>query len=56
MYLKLCHPRALEALQNVDYSRFFNHTAYTQALSLQEINYLLNEYIFGDGGVIQIRK
>lgn len=56
MFLKLCHPRALEALQHVDYSRFFNHTAYTQALSLQEINYLLNEYIFGDSGVIQLRK
>lgn len=56
MFLRLCHPRALEALQNIDYSRFFNHTAYTQALSLQEINFLLNEYIFDDSGVIQTRK
>jgi hypothetical protein len=56
MFLKLCHSRALEALQHVDYSRFFNHTAYTQALSLQEINYLLNEYLFDNSGVIQSRK
>jgi predicted RNA methylase len=48
MFLKLKHEKALEALQNVDFSKFFNHTAYTQALSIKEINYLLNEYIFGD--------
>ncbi len=48
MFLKLNHPRALEALQSVDFSKFFNHTAYTEALSIVEINYLLNEYIFGD--------
>lgn len=56
MFLKLCHERALEALQSVDFSRFYNHTAYTAALSLQEINFLLNEYVFGDGGVIQPHK
>lgn len=44
-FLKLNHPRALEALKNVDFSRFYNHTAYTEALGLQEINYLLNEYL-----------
>lgn len=44
-FLKLNHPRALEALKAVDYSRFFNHTAYTEALGLQEINFLLNEYL-----------
>lgn len=48
MFLKLCHPQALEALQSVDFSRFFNNTAYTEALSIQEINFLLNERIFGD--------
>ena len=47
MFLTLHHPKALEALQSVDFSRFFNNTAYTEALSIQEINYLLNEYIFG---------
>jgi hypothetical protein len=45
MFLKLRHPRALEALQNVDFSRFYLHTAYTPALSLQEINFLINEYL-----------
>lgn len=49
MFLKLQHPRALEALQAVDFSRFFKNTAYTEALSLQEINFLLNEYLIGEG-------
>jgi hypothetical protein len=48
MFLKLKHPKSLEALQNVDFSKFFMNTAYTAALSISEINYLLNEYIFGD--------
>lgn len=48
MFLKLIHPRALEALNKVNYSKFYKNTAYTEALSLQEINYLLNEEIFGD--------
>ena len=48
LFLKLGHPRALEALTKVDYSRFFKNTAYTEALSLPEINFLLNEYLFGD--------
>ena len=47
MYLKLEHPRAFEALRSVDFSRFYNNVAYTESLSLQEINYLLNEYLFG---------
>lgn len=48
LFLKLNHPRALEALEKVDYSRFYRNTAYTEALSLQEINFLLNEYLFGN--------
>jgi predicted RNA methylase len=48
MFLKLHHPKALDALESVDYSKFFRNTAYTEALSLQEINYLLNEAIYGD--------
>ena len=48
MFLKLKHPQALAALESVDYSKFFRNTAYTEALSLQEINYLLNEEIYGD--------
>lgn len=48
MFLKLKHPQARAALESVDYSKFFKNTAYTEALSLQEINYLLNEEIYGD--------
>lgn len=48
MFLKLLHPQALEALQSVDFSRFYRNTAYTEALSLQEINFLLNERILGN--------
>jgi predicted RNA methylase len=48
MFIRLKHPRALEALQVVEFSKFFMHTAYTEALSIQEINFLLNEYLFGD--------
>ena len=48
MFLKLHHPQALKALQTVDFSKFYMNTAYTQALSLPEINYLLNESIYGN--------
>lgn len=48
MFLKLRHPQALSALESVDYSKFFKNTAYTEALSLQEINYLLNEKIYSN--------
>lgn len=48
MYLRLAHPDALDALKTVDYSRFADNVAYTPALSIQEINYLLNEYVYGD--------
>ena len=48
LFLKLNHPKALAALESVDFSRFYKSTAYTEALSLQEINYLLNEEIFGN--------
>lgn len=48
LFLKLSHPQALSALRSVDFSRFFKSTAYTEALSIQEINFLLNEQIYGD--------
>jgi hypothetical protein len=48
LFLKLNHPQALAALRSVDFSKFFKSTAYTEALSIQEINYLLNEQIYGD--------
>jgi len=44
-FFKLNHPRALEALTSVDFSQFYNHTAYTEALGLQEINFLINDYL-----------
>lgn len=45
MFLKLQHSEALQALQSVDFSRFYNNVAFTKALSFQEINYLVNEYL-----------
>jgi hypothetical protein len=48
MYLKFNHPRAKKAIENSDFSKFYMNTAYTEALSLPEINYVLNEYIYGD--------
>ena len=48
MFLKLNHPKALESLRSANFEKFFKNTAYTEALSLQEINYLLNEQILGD--------
>ncbi len=51
MFLKLIHPDALRALKSVNFDRFSRNTAYTQALSLPEINYLLNEFILNDAKV-----
>lgn len=53
MFLKLHHPKALATLQSVDFSKFYKNTAYTEALSLQEINYLLNEAILGNPHLIE---
>ena len=53
MFLKLHHPQALKALQSVDFTKFSKNTAYTQALSLPEINYLLNERILGNPHLIE---
>ena len=44
MFLKLSHPSVLNALHNVDYSRFYNNVAFIQSLSTVEIRYLLNDY------------
>lgn len=54
IYFRTLHPRALEALRNVDYRRFSKNVAYTEALSIQEINYLLNEYLFGDPRIVEV--
>ena len=49
MFLKVKNRRVLGALRQLDYQRFSMNTAYTEALALTEINYLLNEKIFGNG-------
>lgn len=51
MFLKLNDKRVLSALNRVDFSKFYKNTAYTEALSLQEIRYLLNQEILGDPGL-----
>lgn len=48
MYLKLTHPDALRALQNADFSKYFNRVAYTEALSILEVRAALNRVLFGD--------
>lgn len=53
MFLKLHDDRVLPALARVDFSKFYRNTAYTEALSLQEIRYLLNEEILGDPGLVR---
>ena len=53
MFLKLNDGRAMAALNSVDFSRFFKNTAYTEALSLGEINYLLNEAITGNPHLVE---
>jgi len=49
MYLAVSEPGIIDVLEGLDYERFANRTAYTKALSLQEINFLLNEKLLGDG-------
>ena len=49
MFLKLQAGVTASLLRGLDFERFRNNTAYTQALSFQEINYLLNEELLGDG-------
>jgi predicted RNA methylase len=44
MFLKLKQPWVLEGLRQVDFKRFSTNVAFTEALSIQEINYLLHEY------------
>jgi predicted RNA methylase len=43
-FFRLLRPDTLKALQSVDFSKFYRHTSYIEALSMVEINYLLNEY------------
>jgi len=49
LYLAVSEPSVIDVLEGLDYERFAMRTAYTKALSLQEINFLLNEKLLGDG-------
>ena len=44
IFLKVKDNSVITALQSLDYAKFYNNVAYIPALSLQEINHLLNEY------------
>ena len=48
MFLRLNSKTAAKALAGLDFSRFSERTAYTQALAFTEISYLLNEAIYND--------
>ena len=49
MFLAVREPWVLELLEGLDYSKFAHNTAYTKAVSFQEINFLINERLWGDG-------
>jgi predicted RNA methylase len=49
MFLSLGQGISATLIRDLDFARFKNNTAYTQALSFQEINFLLNEKLLGDG-------
>lgn len=49
MFLSMHEGVTASLLRELDVDRFRNNTAYTQALSFQEINFLLNERILGHG-------
>ena len=44
MYLRVDRDDVKEALRQIDYSKYYNNVSYVQALSIQEINYELNEW------------
>ena len=49
MFLAVREPWVIDLLEDLDYSVFARNTAYTKAVSFQEINYLINERLWGDG-------
>jgi predicted RNA methylase len=44
MYLQIDDQSVKDALREIDYSIYYNNVAYVQALSIQEINFELNNY------------
>jgi hypothetical protein len=49
MFLKIQEQKVWDVIDDLDYQRFTKNTAYTEALAFTELNYLLNERLFGDG-------
>lgn len=49
MFLKILDSRVWDLIDHLDYQRFTKNTAYTEALAFTELNFLLNEQLFGDG-------
>lgn len=49
MFLKTKDSAVRKLLPGLDYQRFSKNTAYTEALALPEINFLLNEAVYGSG-------
>jgi predicted RNA methylase len=48
VFLKVNDPRVYQVIDNLQFDRFSKHTAYTEALSMQELNYLLNLALTGE--------
>ena len=48
MFLRVLDRQVFDVIEGLDYGRFSKNTAYTQAIALPEINFLLNEAIFAD--------
>lgn len=44
MFLQVKDESVVEALRKVEFSKFYNNVAFVEALSIQEIKHLLNEY------------
>lgn len=49
MFLRARNQAIRKLLPELDYQRFCKNTAYTEALAFTEINFLLNEKVFGNG-------
>jgi predicted RNA methylase len=49
MFLRILDNRVKRVIKGLDYERFAINTAYIKALSFQEINFLLNEELLGNG-------
>lgn len=47
MFLQVKGTDVIDALRSVDFARFYRNVAYTEALSIQEIRFLLNEFFDG---------